>query len=129
MLVAVRAMAPVTGMPPNIGDEDVGDALSDEFDVGVVAIAGHGVGDHRRKHAFDGGQHGHGHGRGEERQDVIRSGSRAWRRAESPAGIPPNLLPMVSTGKMKGRDGGGASKTAQRWKPGMRRNRCAEEEE
>ena len=38
-LVAVRAIAPVAGRPPNERRHDVGDALREELDVGVVARA------------------------------------------------------------------------------------------
>ena len=43
--------------------DDVGDALGDEFDVGVVAVAGHAVGNDGGEHAFKRGQHGDGEGR------------------------------------------------------------------
>ena len=51
--------------------DDVGDALGDEFDVGVVAVAGHAVGDDGGEHAFKRGEHGDGEGRGDEGQDVL----------------------------------------------------------
>ena len=50
---------------------DVGDALGDEFDVGVVAVAGHAVGDDGGEHAFKRGQQRDGEGRGNQRQNVL----------------------------------------------------------
>ena len=56
MFVAVRAMAPVAGMPPKSGDSDVRHALGDEFHVRPVFAAGHTVGDDRREQRLDAGQ-------------------------------------------------------------------------
>ena len=53
MLVAVRAMAPVAGMPPNIGVDDVRDSLGDQLRVGIMLVAGHAVGNHGREQALD----------------------------------------------------------------------------
>ena len=39
ILVAVRAMAPVAGNAAEQGRDNVGNALRDELDVGVVAVA------------------------------------------------------------------------------------------
>ena len=50
---------------------DVGDSLRDQFDVGVVTVAGHAVGDDRGEHAFKRGQQRHGEGRGNQRQNVL----------------------------------------------------------
>ena len=59
-LTAVRAIAAVAGMPPNSGDDQVGQALADELAVGVVALAdAHPVGDGRRQQALQGCQRGH----------------------------------------------------------------------
>ena len=52
-LVAVRAIVPVTQMPPNGGGRHVGDALGDELGIGPMPAPGHAVGDHGRKQAFD----------------------------------------------------------------------------
>ncbi len=53
-LTAVRAIAPVAGMPPNSGDDDVGEPLAEELAVGIVARrVGHAVGDLRRQQALD----------------------------------------------------------------------------
>ena len=52
-LVAVRAMVPVTQMPPNMHRDDVGDALRDELAVRAVPAAGHAVGDHGRQQRLD----------------------------------------------------------------------------
>ena len=68
-MVAVRAMAPVAGKPPNIGETDVGDSLADQFDVGIVAVVAHAVGDHGRHQRLDRSQHGHGEGRSEQAVD------------------------------------------------------------
>jgi len=47
-LVAVRANAPVAGMPPKNGD-----ALSHKLDIGIMLIAAHSIGDYRRQQRFD----------------------------------------------------------------------------
>ncbi len=60
MLVAVRAMAPVAGMPPKSGEVDVGDSLRDQLDVGIVTVARHAVGDDGREHALKRGEQGNG---------------------------------------------------------------------
>ena len=70
MLVAVRAIAPVAGRPPNSGDDDVGDALRDQLDVRVVAIAAHPIGDDRRHQRLDRAEHRDG-----ERRATAASGS------------------------------------------------------
>ena len=51
--------------------DDVGDALRDQFDVGVVAVAGHAVGNDGGEHAFKRGQQRHGKGRRNQRQNVL----------------------------------------------------------
>jgi hypothetical protein len=60
MLVAVRAMAPVAGRPPNSAEPHVGHALRDQFGVRAMAAAGHAVGHHCRQQRFDAGQEGDG---------------------------------------------------------------------
>ena len=57
MLVAVRAIAPVAGRPPNSGDAMLAIALRDELDVRVVAVAAHPVGDDRRHQRLDRAEH------------------------------------------------------------------------
>ena len=52
---------------------DVGDALRDQLDVGVVAVAGHAVRDDGGEQAFDRAKHSHGEGCGEEGEDVLRA--------------------------------------------------------
>ena len=70
-LVAVRAMAPVTGMPPTSGDDEVGDALRQQFGVRVVPVAGHRVGHDRRQQALDGRQQRDRQRRRQQRQDQV----------------------------------------------------------
>ncbi len=50
---------------------DVGDSLGNEFDIGVVAIAGHAVGDDGGEHAFQRGKHRDGKCRRNQWQDVL----------------------------------------------------------
>ncbi len=52
-LVAVRAIVPVTQMPPNSAEADVGDALRHQLAIRAVPPAGHAVGDHGREQALD----------------------------------------------------------------------------
>src|SRR6267154_996701 len=44
------------------GRDNVGYALADELDVGIVVVVAHPVGDHRRHERFDRAQHRHGEG-------------------------------------------------------------------
>ena len=53
ILVAVRAMVPVTGMPPVIAGGDIADALRHQFAVGAMAPSRHAVGDHGGEQRFD----------------------------------------------------------------------------
>ncbi|MCY1413089.1 hypothetical protein D9M71_285140 [compost metagenome] len=71
---------------------DVGDALADQFLVGVVAGAGHAVGDHRREQRLDGAEHGDGEGRADQfqhaRQGHLRQAQARqseWNSAEGAA--------------------------------------------
>ena len=58
-LTAVRAIAPVAGMPPNSGGRDVGEALAEELAVGIVfRRVGHAVGDLGREQALERGERG-----------------------------------------------------------------------
>ena len=61
---------------------DVGDSLRDKFDVGIVAVAGHAVGDDGGEHAFKRGKQRNRECRWDQRQDVLGVESREWRRAE-----------------------------------------------
>ena len=45
MLVAVRAIAPVAGMPPKSGTTRLASPLGDQLDVRLVPVAAHVVGD------------------------------------------------------------------------------------
>src|SRR5271157_5503441 len=55
--------------------KDIGDALADEFNVGIVAVVAHAVGDHRRHEGLDRAQHGNGEGGTE--QSVNQVGAKA----------------------------------------------------
>ena len=98
MLVAVRAMAPVAGMPPKSGETMLAMPWAHEFDVGVVAVAGHAVGNDGGEHAFKRGEHGDGKGRGDEGQ-MCSAWKSGMAKGGKPRGMPPNRLPMVSTGR------------------------------
>ena len=58
MLVAVRAMAPVAAKPPAQRRQHVGDALPDQFLIGIVARSGHAIGDGRRQQRLDRAEQG-----------------------------------------------------------------------
>ena len=77
---------------------NIGDALRHKFHIGIVPVAGHAVGDHGGEQALERRQQRHCKRRGQQRQD-----SSAWKsgmaKGGRPLGIPPNLLPMVSTGR------------------------------
>jgi hypothetical protein len=51
--------------------EDVGDALGNEFDIGVMTVAGHAVGNDGGEEAFDGAEESDGEGGWEQRKDVF----------------------------------------------------------
>ena len=53
MLVAVRAIAPVAGMPPKSGDAMLATPCADQLHVRAVAAADHAVGHHRREQRLD----------------------------------------------------------------------------
>jgi len=42
--VAVRAIAPVAGSPPEKRRENVGDSLTDQFHIWIVLVSAHAVG-------------------------------------------------------------------------------------
>ena len=70
---------------------NVGESLSDQLDVGVVAVARHAVGNDGREHAFKRCQHSHGESCGNEGQNVLgveignRKGRKAARNASESA--------------------------------------------
>ena len=51
--------------------DHVGHALGDQFHVGLVLVAAHVVGHHRRQQALDGRQHGDRDGRRQQRHDQV----------------------------------------------------------
>ena len=59
-LAAVRAMAPVAGIPPKSTEDDVADALGHQFPYSREVTADHGVGHHAGQQRLDGGQNGDG---------------------------------------------------------------------
>ena len=97
MLVAVRASAPVAGKPAKQRRHDVGHALREELGVGIVAIAAHAIGHHRRQQRFDRAEHGHRHRRREQRQRSAQDGTRGSGTRGRPDGMPPNREPIVAT--------------------------------
>ena len=99
-LAAVRAMAPVAGMPPKQIDAMLPDALRAQLDVAAVPPADHAVGDHAAEQALDGRQHGDGRApRGSASRTLLElmPFSQPKLGAGSVRGMPPNLLPIVST--------------------------------
>ena len=82
--VAVRAMAPVAGMPPNSGDDDVGDALRDQLHVRAVAPADHAVGHDRREQRLDRAEGGDGEARARPAHGRFGQRDRGQRRAGKP---------------------------------------------
>ena len=84
-LVAVRAMVPVTQMPPNRTDADIGDALRAELAVRAMSAAAHAVGDDGGEQRLD---------RAEQR-DATASGSTACSLARLKVG---SAAPAASVG-------------------------------
>ena len=70
---------------------DVRDALRDQFDVGIVPVAAHPVGDDRRQQAFDRGEQRHRERRGQQRQMISPARNAGTGNGGRPVGIPPNL--------------------------------------
>ena len=97
--MAVRAMAPVTGMPPTSGDSEIGHALRQQLGVRVVPVAGHRVGDDRRQQALDRRQQRHRQRRRQQRQDQVRAERRACDRRQARSGSRRTCEPIVSTGR------------------------------
>lgn len=63
IFAAVRAIAPVAGMPPAIGQRTFAIPLRHQLLVGIVARIGHAIGDHGGEKRFDCAQRGDGEGR------------------------------------------------------------------
>ena len=95
-LVAVRAIVPVTQMPPNSAEAMLADALRDQLAVGAVPAAGHAVGDHGREQALDAAEQRESHRVRQHRDDLSesKSGSARRRQASRDAAEP---VPIVST--------------------------------
>jgi hypothetical protein len=77
---------------------EVGDALGDEFLVGVVAVVDGAVGDPRRQQRLDGAEQGDGEGRGDQLAEG-GPGRAGQRKGGQSCGMPLKRLPMVSTGR------------------------------
>ena len=73
MLVAVRAIAPVAGSPPNSGDTMLATPCANSSTFGVVPVAAHAIGDDRRQQRLDRAEHRHRQRRREQRQDQVRA--------------------------------------------------------
>ncbi len=65
------------------GRDDVGHALANQFDVGIVAVVAHAIGDHRRHQGFNRAQHGDGDRRAQQSVNKIgaEAGNRQMRQA------------------------------------------------
>ena len=88
-LVAVRAIAPVAGMPPKSGVHDVGDALRDQLHVRAVPAADHAVGDDRREQRLDRAEQRDGERR-RRRATQLRQRDVRQRRVRAARRMPPN---------------------------------------
>ena len=86
MLVAVRASAPVAGKPPNSGETMLATPCANSSVFGIVAIAAHAIGDHRRQQRFDRAEHRDRERRREQRQDQLRAGTSGTWKCGSPDG-------------------------------------------
>lgn len=67
----MRAIAPVTGIPPKKGTDDIGHTLAYQFGIGVVMLAYCTVGDGRREQRLDCAQYGDGECRREKLVDGL----------------------------------------------------------
>ena len=93
------------GQSAKHGRGDIGDALRDQFDIGIVAVVdvagiAHAIGNHGRHQRFDRAQHGDGQSRTEQSVNQVgaKRGNVEMRQA---ARIPSKREPMVSTGSLK----------------------------
>jgi len=87
MLVAVRAIAQWPYAAKQRRNQ-ICQALPDQLHVGVVPIAGHAIGHHRREHALQCGQHGNRERRRNQGKNVlgVKIGNRkGWKAARNPA--------------------------------------------
>jgi hypothetical protein len=76
---------------------DIGQALGDQFLVGVVAVIDLAVGDACREQRLDGAEQGDGDGRRDQLAEIVnRQAGRP--KLGSSCGMPLKRLPMVSTG-------------------------------
>ena len=71
ILVAVRAMVPVTLMPPNRAEAILAMPWRHQLHVGAVLAAGHAVGDLGREQALDPAQQGEGERRRQHLQQQL----------------------------------------------------------
>ena len=63
ILVMVRAMAPVAGIPPKSGGSDVRQTLGNQLCIRIVVVADDTVGNGSREQTLDGAEDGDGDGR------------------------------------------------------------------
>ena len=100
--VAVRAIVPVTQMPPNSADADIGDALGDQLAIRAVPPPGHAVGDHGGEQRLDGAEQREREGGRQHCDDLggVEIGGSAG--AGKALGMPPKRVPIVSTGRREG---------------------------
>ena len=68
MLVAVRAIAPVAVFLHE-RDGEVGNALSKQFNVGIMPVTTHAIGDYCGEQTLNGSEHRHCNGRRKQRHD------------------------------------------------------------
>ena len=116
MLVAVRAMVPVTQMPPNIAEPMLADALRDELAIGAVPAPGHAVGDDGRQQRLDSAEQREGEG-------IRQNGLRFWRARIAGSAGDGSVRGMPPNRDADGRDRRGRS-TAQQRRDARRRSAC-----
>ena len=98
MLVAVRAMAPVAGIPPKSGETMLAIPCATSSTLGLWRSPRHAIGDDGGEHAFECGEQRHGECGGNQRKDVLGMKVGNGERRKS-AGNSAKRVPMVSTGR------------------------------
>ena len=91
---------------------DIGHALRHQFAVGAVAAARHAVRHDGGEQRLDGAQQREGNGGGQHRERPSPTTGQAATAPEGRSGMPPNLEPMVATGRPSNAVAAAASATA-----------------
>ena len=96
--MAVRAIAPVAGSPPTIGDTMLAIPCAKSSTLELWRLTAHPVGDDGRQQRLDGAEHRHGQRRRQQRQNQIRDESAESARLAVRPECRRTVMPIVSSG-------------------------------